>query len=101
MAKLTEHNTLTTTAVDTVTLSSPCSRVTVSNRAASGAADIWFTVGANDVAPTDPVALADDTYWVPAGGFKTVRGGGNKNTIVKVVGNANEYSVEGEQWGAP
>jgi hypothetical protein len=95
----TVHETLTGTTVDTVTLLSPVTRVTVINRAAPGGADMWVTVSTTGTAPADPVAAADNTYWVPAGGFKTFHASGTGN-IVKILGNGNAYSVEGEVSGA-
>jgi hypothetical protein len=96
----TAHATLSGTTVDTVTLSGALTRVTVINRAAAGGADMWVTISTTSTAPSDPVAAADNTYWIPAGGYKTFRAGGN-GCIVKILGNSNAYSVEGEQWGAP
>ena len=97
----TAHATLTGTTVDTVTLSGPLQRVTVINRAAAGSADLWVTISQSATAPADPVAEADDTYWVPAGGFKTFAATGGDGVIIKVLGNGNAYSVEGEQVGTP
>lgn len=97
---LCEHATLTTTTVDTVTLTAPMTRVTVINRAAAGAADLWVTISTTTTAPSDPTSAGDNTYWVPAGGFKTFHAGGN-GCIVKVLGNGNAYSVEGEMTGTP
>lgn len=96
----TAHATLTTTTVDTVTLSGALTRATVINRAAVGGADMWVTISTTSTAPSDPVAAADNTYWIPPQGFKTFRAGGN-GIIVKILGNGNAYSVEGEQWGEP
>lgn len=94
----TAHATLTGTTVDTVTLTSPITRVTVINRAAAGGTDLWVTISNTGTAPADPVAAADDTYWIPPQGFKTFAAG--SDVQVKVLGNSNAYSVEGEQRGA-
>lgn len=95
-----EHATLSTTTVDTVTLNGPISRVTVINRAAAGGTDLAVTISTNGTAPATPTQQGDDTYWIPAGGgFKTFAAG--SGVIVKVLGNGNAYSVEGEQVGAP
>ncbi len=96
---LCEHATLSGTTVDTVTLTSPLARFTVINRAAVGGVDLAVTVGKNGVAPSDPTQQGDNTYWIPPQGFKTFRGGGNANTVCKILGNANAYSVEGEEVG--
>ena len=92
----TAHATLAGTTVDTVTLSGTATVITVINRAAAGGADMWVTFSTTSTVPADPVAEADETYWIPAGGgFKTFTdpGGG---CIIKVLGNGNAYSVEGD-----
>lgn len=96
---LCEHATLSGTTVDTLTLSGPMTRCTVNNKAAAGGADIYFTYSCTSTAPAAPTASGDDTYWVPPGGWKSfdVLGGGG--VIVKIIGNGNAYSVEGEQKG--
>lgn len=94
----TAHATLSGTTVDTVTLTGAVRRVTVINRAAAGSADLWVTISNTATAPSDPVSAADETYWIPPQGFKTFAASGG--AIVKVLGNGNAYSVEGEQTGS-
>lgn len=91
-----KHATLTTTTVDTVTLTDDrLQMVNVYNR--SGSADLTVTVGASGAAAT-PVALADDTFLIPAGMALTIATGGhNDATEVKVLGNGNGYSVQALQ----
>lgn len=92
----TSHATLSSTTVDTVNLSDPVSVVNVINR--SGTADLTVTwaAGASPTATT-PVALAAETFLIPAGVALTIGVGalGAHSTQVKVLGNGNAYSVQG------
>jgi hypothetical protein len=92
-AAWTVHNTLSTTTVDVITLTGGVKDVTVTNWAAAGGVDMYVTYSNTGTAPTDPVAAADDTYKVPPGGFITFPG--RAGVIVKIIGNANAYSIEG------
>lgn len=93
------HATLAGTTVDTVTLTAPITRVSVINRAIAGGADLWVTYSLTGVAPVDPVAAADDTFWIPPGGFKSFYA--RSGIIFKILGNGNPYSVEGDELGLP
>lgn len=84
------NKTLTTTAVDAVTLSEPAGRVLVLNRSTTPNNVIWVSFGKN---PADPVAAADEVIPLAANQYVTVAEGTPKGFIVKVVGNGEPYSV--------
>lgn len=86
------NKTLSTTVVDVVTLDQPHGEVWVLNRSA-GSNTIWVTSGA--FAPVDPVAEGDDSIPVAAGQAVKVGTGSQAKYMVKVVGNADAYSVYG------
>lgn len=89
---LTKHPTLSTTTVDTVTMSGGVHQWLVGNR--TGTADLWVTYTLDGSTPTTPTVEGDNCYVVPPGMFKVFyspRGG----IKLKVLGNANKYSVEG------
>ena len=54
--------------VDTVTFTDSRTRLLVDNRSSS--VNISFTVASSGTAAT-PTSLGDDTYYVPAGGFRS------------------------------
>lgn len=81
------HPTLTTTTVDTVTLTQAWNRVEVANR--SGAATLWVTTDGST-----PVAAADNIEFVPPG-TTLVLVDMDGSVTLKILGNANEYSVTG------
>ena len=84
------NKTLTTTAVDVVTFTSPASRLVVSNRAVG--TTIWVTMGRS---PADPVVGADNAIPVFGGTSVTIARGVPAGYIVKVVGSGDAYSVMG------
>lgn len=91
--------TLTTTTVDTCTISQDWNVVEVSNR--TGAADVWFTIGTSDNVPATPTVEGLGCEVVPAGSYATSKAeplpGTSRvnNVIVKILGNGNMYSVRG------
>lgn len=101
MASLTArravHASLTTTTVDTVRLMEPRTRlVNIYNRDAAGGTALTVTVGAiSSGGARTPVALANDTFIVPAGSTLTLgvtpESGGQE---FQILGNGNAYSVQ-------
>lgn len=91
----TQHATLSTTVVDSVTLSGAVRQIAVTNRDGSNVA--WVTVGS---APADPVASADETFVIPVSSRKVVwvSSRARSNMVVKILGNGGAYSVEGTDW---
>lgn len=93
MANLTaasaKHATLTSTTVDTVTLTGSFQSFEVVNRHATEV--LWVTYG--EAAPADPTAGGDDCIFVPAAGVVTLDADGK--VVVKILGNGNAYSVQG------
>lgn len=89
-AKRSKSATLSTTTVDTVTLTVPCQFIEVTNR--SGSATIWFTVDG-----TVPTAAGDDVEFVLPGQSLPVPviGAADSGAVVKVLGNGNDYTVAG------
>lgn len=81
-----KHATLSGTTVDTVTLTIG-SALLITNRHAT--IDMSITVDG-----TTPTALGDDTYIVRAGEAKSIDLSSD-TLVVKIIGNANPYSVEG------
>ena len=81
------HKTLTSTTADVITLTKRWREVIITNY--DGTNKLYVTFDG-----TTPVALADNTYVVPANSWKSFR---FRNTVqtVSVVGNAGAYSVEG------
>ncbi len=90
-----KHATLSTTVVDTVTVTNGVGgAVTINNL--TGATTLF--VAADTVTPADPTASGDGTYAVPTGkslvlGPFSRQAPGVNDVIVKVVGNANAYGV--------
>ena len=88
------HKTLSTTTVDTVTLTRKFRRVKVINR--DNTNPIWVTYGS---APADPVANADDIDIVMPGQTLDISMAGARTStstnVVKVLGNGGAYSVIG------
>ena len=83
--------TLSTTTVDTVTLSGRAETgVRIGNR--SGTAYLFVTVGTTT--PADPVAGAAENFCIPAGLWRDIPFGPITGMIVKVLGNGNDYTVE-------
>ena len=93
-AKWAKSATLTSTTVDTITLSGGSYRqLCVLNR---GAGTITFTYGENTAGAATPTALGDDMFPVMAGMALTLpTGGGWTAVVVKIIGNADAYSVMG------
>lgn len=89
------HNTLTGTTVDIVTLQGHWGEVEVSNRV--GSDPLWVAVGKEGDTVADPVAAANETFYVPAGTTLTIPlvNGATVRPLVKILGNDNEYSVVG------
>lgn len=87
-----KHATLTTTTVDTVTLTGPGRALQVRNRHATENLTIAF----GTTAPSDPTALGDDLRFVAPGEWRTftVTQYANTGLVVKLIGNGNGYSVE-------
>lgn len=97
-----KHATLSSTTVDTVTISGTYTHVEIVNT--SGSTTIYATVGVGGSTPSDPTAAGDNTFTVPAGTVRTVPLGGTASPTllenlapikVKVIGNGNGYSVTG------
>jgi len=91
----TVHPTLTAATVDTITCISNMAipeDVTIVNR--TGAADLIITVGYGSNAAATPVADAADTYRVPVGLTRTIGVYPRGVFTLKILGNANAYSVE-------
>lgn len=89
------HATLSGTTVDTVTITGGYGAVEVANR--SGATTLYVTVDVG-TAPTAPTAAGDDTFFVPPGTtllIDTQKDGISGGTVVKIIGNGNDYSVTG------
>ncbi|TXH12531.1 MAG: hypothetical protein E6R03_12750 [Hyphomicrobiaceae bacterium] len=92
------HGTLTGTSIETVTLTGQVSKARIVLR--SGSAECWATVGYANQSPAqaDPVAEADETYFVGfgAGDFVDIyhiRPGAGDLTV-KILGNGHKYTVE-------
>lgn len=87
--------TLTSTTVDTITLSQATPYVDVHNL--SGTADLIVTI-ARGATPTTPVAATADMYVIPQSKSRTipVPSGTTSSTDVRVsvLGNGNDYLVE-------
>lgn len=97
-AVLRAHATLSTTTIDTVTLTGSPLKVDVINRGAQGDAPLYVTWAFDGSTPDDPVADADETEVVMAGGYVTIadaNGARPASFVVKVLGNGNSYSVCG------
>lgn len=95
------HATLSTTTVDTVTITTTAGALVIMNK--SGAADMYVSIDpANPTAtPVDPTAAGAGFYCVPQIGNRSIvigLGGGMSSTaravVLKVIGNANAYSVQ-------
>lgn len=84
-----KHATLSTTTVDTVTITAGASQVEVINR--DTADYLYITYG---VDPTDPTAAGDDTIVVPPGNAVTIDANGRTNFKVKIIGDGGGYSVQ-------
>lgn len=83
------HKTTSGTTADTITLTEGFRSIEVVNR---GSTAIYCTFGKD--APT-PVAEADGTTFIPAGGVVTLDGNSRGGFVVKVVGSDSAYSVQG------
>lgn len=91
----TQHATTSGTTVDSVLLQSYSQVIEVAHR---GSADtLWFTVGKTVATTTDPVAAADETYFVLPGTSRVVSWPVDAvaTACVKVLGNTTDYSVMG------
>lgn len=97
----TKHATLAATTVDTIHFTGSWGSVEILNRAAAGGADMYATWcpenSPNTALPADPVPLADETFIIPAGmSYELVNSGSAAiSWRLKLVGNANPYSVTG------
>jgi hypothetical protein len=88
-AARSKHATLTASAVDTVTLGADWNTVEVTNRSATD--PIYVTT--NNAAPT---VAGDDTFVVPAGGYRVLEVPTAGSTVVKLISGGNApYSVTG------
>lgn len=83
--------TLSTTVVDTVTLTAPAGKVQVLNRG-TGTNTIWVTLG--KTAPADPTVAGDNVIPVRAGEYVTIAKG-VPSLVVKILGSGDPYSVFG------
>lgn len=98
------HATLSTTVADTVTLSSSCKEVLVTNHILT-AQPLYVTTSvaltaAGVVTPTVAVAAAAETFAIAPGRTRRVFKSDRARFIkLSVVGNANPYSVEGNNVG--
>jgi len=83
--------TLSTTTVDTCTLTGDCDAgVRVWNL--TGTTSLYVTIGGT--APAAPTAGGDNCFVVPAGIWRVLPGNYHGGCVVKVIGNANAYVVE-------
>lgn len=84
------HATLTGTTQDVVTLTGALVAIRIHNR--HGANDLWAVVG-----PSDPGAITAaqvGAIYVPPAGSHDVMVAGWLPTVVRLLGNANPYSVQ-------
>lgn len=87
------NKTLSTTTVDTVTLTGAAAEVQVLNRGTS-TNTIWVKASATGT-PSDPTAAGDDCFPVYAGERITVLRGAGPGAVVKIIGSSDPYSVIG------
>lgn len=90
-AKKSAHATLTTTTVDTVTLTGKWADVVVTNNDTTNR--LWVTAGGEQATVADPVALAEEITVVEPGEAKAL--GIVAPCVVKVLGSGGSYAVEG------
>lgn len=84
-----KHGTLTATVVATVSIGAAPDSISVINR---GTVDIFATVNG-----TDPTVNGDDTFAVPAGGYRSIRVANDSDgtVAVKLISSGTPaYSVE-------
>lgn len=91
------YATLSTTTVDTVTLTGGFVYVEILN--ISGSTPLYYTVAAGADVPATPTAAGADTFIVPAGTSDTVSIAAmtvlRNGCTVKIIGNGNSYGVVG------
>lgn len=87
-----KHATLTGTAADTVTLTQSYGTVEVLNR---GSTNYLFVTYGRGTGVATPVSAGDDTLAVAPRSVLSIRVPGRNNTVVKVVGDGDPYSVQG------
>jgi hypothetical protein len=88
-----KHATLSGTTVDIINLSSEGGDTIISNRAASGGADLTATVAYRGATAATPTAGIDNGFLVPAGFALKVSAGSLPVTQVQIIGNGQAYSV--------
>jgi hypothetical protein len=90
--------TLSTTTVDTVTLTGKGNLLTVVNRAASDGTTFWITYNATAGTAATPTAAGDECYPVPPGNgaisfrIRSVAAVANGLTV-KILGDGHAYTV--------
>jgi microcystin-dependent protein len=90
-ANIATTQTLTANTVDTVTLTSPATRVTVTCSSAVGAGTVYFTVGSGSA--TTPTVGGSNAYAVVAGSSFTVDFDGSFPTVKLISSAALTYTV--------
>lgn len=83
--------TLTTTTVDTITLSGSGSLVTVINREPTTGTAFWVTVGPSAITPTAAGAECYPVFPTSSTSFRIAKGTGG--AVVKILGNGHAYTV--------
>ena len=84
--------TLSTTTVDTATLTGSVQAVRVWNL--TGTAALYVTIGSTAAQAATPTSGGDGTMVVPAGIWRAIPIPGPGGAVVKVIGNGNAYVVE-------
>jgi hypothetical protein len=87
-----KHATLTTTAVDTVTLTGSFAKVEIINKDAAVA--MYANVNFRGVTATTVSDALDDSYVIPANGVLSLKASG-ADFNCSLIGNGNAYSVVG------
>ena len=84
--------TLSTTTVDTCTLSGSLRGIRVWNL--TGSTSLYVTVGTTAAQAATPSAGGDGTMIVPAGIWRVIPGDWPSGATVKIIGSGNAYVVE-------
>ena len=87
-----KHATLSSSVVDTVTLSESSTFVVVTNRATTGAG-IFFTLGDLNTGVATPAVAGDDTYVLMPGMVLIIPFDGTSTVVKFISADAQPYSV--------